>query len=280
MLAAGEVDAGDAAGSPPPSTSCWSSGSPRSPDHPGVRRGAARLPARPAAGDAATAEALVAWLGGQPHVAAAARRAAGVKGELDHFAALGFLQGLLTVLRDCGHPGLLLVLDEVETLQRVRGDVREKGLNALRQLIDEVDAGRFPGLYLVITGTPAFYDGPQGVAAAAAARPAAAHRLRHRPPLRQPARGPAPAARLRPRPARSSWVGTVRDLYAGAAPAPGADRGARRRRLRRRAGPGASPASSAARSASPRGCSCRSWSATCSTGSTSSPTSTRAGTTR
>ena len=58
---------------------------------------------------------------------------------------------------------LVLVLDEVETLQRVRGDVREKGLNALRQLIDELDGGRFPGLYLVITGTPAFYDGPQGV---------------------------------------------------------------------------------------------------------------------
>jgi hypothetical protein len=70
---------------------------------------------------------------------------------------------LLNVLRDSGYTGLVLVLDEVETLQRVRGDVREKGLNALRQLIDEVDAGRFPGLYLVITGTPAFYDGPQGV---------------------------------------------------------------------------------------------------------------------
>jgi hypothetical protein len=36
-------------------------------------------------------------------------------------------------------------------------------LNALRQLIDEVDSGRFPGLYLVITGTPAFFDGPSGV---------------------------------------------------------------------------------------------------------------------
>jgi len=27
-----------------------------------------------------------------------------------------------------------------------------------------VHSGRFPGLYLMITGTPAFYDGPQGVA--------------------------------------------------------------------------------------------------------------------
>ena len=114
-------------------------------------------------GDAETAEALLAWLGGQPNVAASARRFAGVRGDLDHFAALGCLQGLLTILRDCGHPGLLVVLDEIETLQRVRGDVREKGLNALRQLIDEIDSGRFPGLFLVITGTPQFFDGHQGV---------------------------------------------------------------------------------------------------------------------
>ena len=115
------------------------------------------------AGDPATADAVLAWLGGQPHVAASARRVAGVRGDLDHFAALSFLQGLLAVLRDSGHPGLLLVLDEVETLQRVRSDARDKALNALRQLIDEVHSGRFPGLYLVITGTPAFYEGPQGV---------------------------------------------------------------------------------------------------------------------
>ncbi len=117
-----------------------------------------------AAGDHPNADGLAAWLGGQPHVASAARRQAGVKGDLDHFGALSFLQGLLTVLRDSGHPGLLLVLDEVETLQRVRSDARDKALNALRQLIDEVYSGRFPGLFLVITGTPAFYDGQQGIA--------------------------------------------------------------------------------------------------------------------
>lgn len=115
------------------------------------------------AGDRVQAEGLLAWLGGQPHVAASVRRRAGLKGELDHFGAWGFLQGLLTVLRDSDYKGLVVVLDEVETLQRVRSDVREKSLNALRQLVDEIDGGRFPGLYLVMTGTPAFYDGQQGI---------------------------------------------------------------------------------------------------------------------
>jgi hypothetical protein len=115
------------------------------------------------ADDTALAEGLIAWLGGQPNVAAAAKRAAGVKGDLDPFGAMHFLAGLLTILRDSGRPGLVLVLDEVETLQRMRADTREKGLNALRQLLDEMDSGRYPGLFLLVTGTSSFFDGPQGV---------------------------------------------------------------------------------------------------------------------
>jgi hypothetical protein len=116
-----------------------------------------------ASGDTMLADGLISWLGGQPNVAASVKRAAGIKGDLDHYGAANFIVGLLTILRDSGFAGLVLVLDEVETLQRMRTDTREKGLNALRQWIDEIDAGRYPGLYLVVTGTPAFFDGPQGV---------------------------------------------------------------------------------------------------------------------
>jgi hypothetical protein len=114
-------------------------------------------------GESATADGILAWLSGEPNVGAAPKRYASIKGAVDHYGALSFLQGLLVILRDSGFSGLVLVLDEVETLQRVRSDVREKSLNALRQLIDEIDGGRFSGLYLLITGTPAFYEGPRGV---------------------------------------------------------------------------------------------------------------------
>lgn len=114
-------------------------------------------------GDQATVDGLMAWLMGQPNVGASIKRQAGIKGDLDHTGALAFLRGLLVMLRQTGRKGLILVLDEVETIQRVRGDVRNRSLNALRQLIDDVSSERFPGLYLMITGTPAFYDGPQGV---------------------------------------------------------------------------------------------------------------------
>ncbi|PQM73910.1 BREX system ATP-binding protein BrxD [Corynebacterium sp. J010B-136] len=113
--------------------------------------------------NAAVADGLAAWLGGQPTVSASIKSYAGVKSDLDHFTATGFIRGLLEILRGSGHPGLVLVLDEVETLQRMRSDTREKALNALRQWIDEIDSGNYPGLYLLITGTTAFFEGPQGI---------------------------------------------------------------------------------------------------------------------
>jgi type II secretory pathway predicted ATPase ExeA len=115
------------------------------------------------AGDNATAEGLVGWLMAQPNVGPDIKRRAGLKGEVDGLGAAGFFRGLLELLRQTGRKGLLLVLDECETIQRVRGDLREKSLNALRQLVDDLDGGRYPGLYVMITGTPAFFEGPQGV---------------------------------------------------------------------------------------------------------------------
>lgn len=113
--------------------------------------------------DHAVAEGLIAWLMGQPNVSADIKRKAGIKGDVDHTGALGFFRGLLAVLQQCGRPGLMLVLDEVETIQRVRSDSRDKSLEALRKLIDDLYGGRFAGLYVLITGTPAFFDGPNGV---------------------------------------------------------------------------------------------------------------------
>jgi hypothetical protein len=97
-----------------------------------------------AKGDTATAEGLVAWVSAQPNVGASVKRTANLKGEVDHFAALSFLQGLLVVLRDSGHAGLVIVLDEVETLQRVRTDAREYPLATLLGNLERIGPGHSP----------------------------------------------------------------------------------------------------------------------------------------
>ncbi|MES2638069.1 MAG: BREX system ATP-binding protein BrxD [Myxococcota bacterium] len=114
-------------------------------------------------GDRALAQGLLAWLGGQPNTGRALKAEAGVRGEIDGQAALTFLGGLLRLLRQSGHKGLVVVLDEVETIQRIKSDTRGRSLDALRQLMDMLSEDRLPGLYLIVTGTPAFFEGPKGI---------------------------------------------------------------------------------------------------------------------
>ena len=117
------------------------------------------------ANDNATAQGLLAWLAGQPHTDPSVLKQSGTHGKIDGQAAVTFLAGLLQLLRQTGSPGLMVVLDEVETIQRMNAPAREKSLNALRQLIDALAGDQLPGLYLVVTGTRDFFEGYKGLKA-------------------------------------------------------------------------------------------------------------------
>ncbi|HRG95115.1 MAG TPA: BREX system ATP-binding protein BrxD [Polyangiaceae bacterium] len=114
-------------------------------------------------GDFATAQGLIAWLSGQPHVSAKITAKANIRGALDGQAALTFLSGLLCLLRQTDRPGLVVVLDEVETIQRMNAQTRDKALNALRQLMDQLAHEQLQGLYLVVTGNRDFFEGHKGL---------------------------------------------------------------------------------------------------------------------
>jgi hypothetical protein len=75
---------------------------------------------------------------------------------------MAYLQGVLEIVKAAGYNGLVIVIDEAETILRMRTDVRGKSLNGIRQIIDAVD--RFKGLFWIFTGTPDFFDGRRGVA--------------------------------------------------------------------------------------------------------------------
>jgi hypothetical protein len=114
-------------------------------------------------GDFATAQGLLAWLAGQPHTDRGVMSEAGVRGKIDGQAALTFLGGILQLLRQSGYPGLVVVLDEVETIQRMNSQTRMKALIALRQLMDMLASEDLPGLYVIVTGTRDFYEGYKGL---------------------------------------------------------------------------------------------------------------------
>jgi len=113
-------------------------------------------------GALAEAGALISWLSGSRHVAAAAKRRAAVKGEVTSAVALSYLSGVVEIIKAAGYRGLVIVIDEAETLLRSRSDVRAKSMNGLRQLCDK--ASQYKGLLWMITGTEEFFDSRRGVA--------------------------------------------------------------------------------------------------------------------
>ena len=114
-------------------------------------------------GNVADGGSLISWLCGSDNVGAGPRRAAGIRGEIGSRDALDYLRGILAIVRKAGYEGLLVVIDEAETILRMRSDVRGKSLNGIRQIADA--AGSNPHLIWLFTGTPEFFDTRAGVAA-------------------------------------------------------------------------------------------------------------------
>lgn len=113
--------------------------------------------------DYATAQALLGWLSGESQISASVKRKVDIRGDIDRTTALVFLRAVNVVARKAGTAGLAIALDEIETIQRLRRPQRERSLNTLRQLVDAIDHGEFPYIYLMFTGTPGFFEDRHGV---------------------------------------------------------------------------------------------------------------------
>ena len=115
--------------------------------------------------DHALAQQLLGWLSGEKNVAAQrVRQAAGVKGKIEQTMVFAFLRILAEISRQAGRAGIVVVMDEVETITRLRTTKEsEQGLQNIRQIVDAVDEGHLSRCYFVFTGTPDFFDHRRGV---------------------------------------------------------------------------------------------------------------------
>jgi hypothetical protein len=113
-------------------------------------------------GELSDAAALLSWLSGSGNVAAGVKKQAGIKGEIGSRDALAYLRGVLEIVKAAGYQGLMIVIDEAETILRMRTDSRHRSLNGLRQICDA--SGDYPKLLWLFTGTPEFFDARRGVA--------------------------------------------------------------------------------------------------------------------
>lgn len=111
-------------------------------------------------GDSALAQQLLGWLSGEKNVAASVvKKAANIRGKIDQTMTFAFIRVLAEISHQAGRAGFVVVLDEVETITRLRtAKESEQGLQHIRQIVDAVDEGHLSRCYFVFTGTPDFFD--------------------------------------------------------------------------------------------------------------------------
>lgn len=104
-------------------------------------------------GNHSIAQKSLAWFSGDQNIGADIKKTLGVKGNVDKTNVFDFINTLLFMIKESKFAGLLIIIDEVETVRKERRDVRYQAYENLRLLIDMVSKDNLPGCYLLLTGT-------------------------------------------------------------------------------------------------------------------------------
>jgi len=113
-------------------------------------------------GDNVLSQGAVAWLKGE-NVRPELKKQLGITGTVTRTNSFEFFRALLQMIKSAGYQGLVVILDEVETVQKYRtADMRNAAYENLRFFIDESDKSNFPNCFFLYTGTNDLMESEKG----------------------------------------------------------------------------------------------------------------------
>lgn len=113
-------------------------------------------------GDTVLSQGAIAWLKGE-NVRPELKKKLGVTGTVTRENSFEFFRALLHMIKSAGYEGLTVILDEVETVQKLmRKDMRSDAYENLRFFIDESDKNSFPNCFFLYTGTTDLMESEKG----------------------------------------------------------------------------------------------------------------------
>ena len=108
------------------------------------------------------AAGLISWLSGSKQTDNSIRKLAGLKGDINKSNALSYLRGVLEIVKAAGYSGLVIIVDELDTMRHLQRLQRANTLGTIHHIVDQID--HFPGLLWIFAAPPEFYDSTRGVA--------------------------------------------------------------------------------------------------------------------
>lgn len=113
-------------------------------------------------GNHVLSQEAVAWLKGEK-IRTENKRALNVAGSITRENSVEFFKALLYMIRSAGYNGLVVILDEIETVQHLfRVDMRNAAYENLRFFVDEADRNSFPNCFFLYTGTTDLMESEKG----------------------------------------------------------------------------------------------------------------------
>ncbi len=114
------------------------------------------------AGDTVVSQGAIAWLKGE-NIRADIKKSLGVVGTVTRENSFEFFRALLHMIKSAGYKGLMVILDEVETVQKLQtANMRNNAYENLRFFIDEVDKNNFQNCFFLYTGTTDLMESERG----------------------------------------------------------------------------------------------------------------------
>lgn len=105
------------------------------------------------------------WLKGEKTITASVSKSINLNKGIDKQNALDFLKALLHIVRLSGYSGLVVIFDEVETLQRLNSTQRTESYQNIRLFLDKIaENTEYQSCYFLFTGNESlFNDKVQGI---------------------------------------------------------------------------------------------------------------------
>lgn len=113
-------------------------------------------------GDTVVSQAAIAWLKGE-NIRTEIKKNLGVVGTVTRENSFEFFRALLHMIKSAGYEGLVVILDEVETVQKLQtANMRNNAYENLRFFIDETDKNNFQNCFFLYTGTTDLMESEKG----------------------------------------------------------------------------------------------------------------------
>lgn len=101
----------------------------------------------------------IGWLRGDQNLPYKKKARLGVKGDIEDDDVMNALASMLFLIKEAGYKGLVIILDEVETVQRLHTrNQRNNAYENLRKIVDAFGSEKLPGAYFFITGTDSLFN--------------------------------------------------------------------------------------------------------------------------